>query len=31
MKAKKIVYSRLISKGNYENAKIGIEVEIEDG
>lgn len=31
MKAKRIVYSRLISKGNYENAKIEIELEVEDG
>ena len=31
MKAKKITYSRLISKGNYENAKIEIEIEVEDG
>lgn len=31
MKAKKITYSRLISKGNYENAKIEIEMEVEDG
>ena len=31
MKANKIVYSRLISKGNYENAKIEIELEVEVG
>lgn len=31
MKAKRIVYSRLVSKGNYENAKIEIEVEVEEG
>lgn len=31
MKATKITYSRLISKGNYENAKIEIELEIEEG
>ena len=31
MKANKIVYSRLISKGNYENAKIEIELEVEAG
>ena len=31
MKATKIVYSRLISKGNYENAKIEIELEVEPG
>lgn len=31
MKAKRVVYSRLISKGNYENAKIEIELEIDDG
>lgn len=30
MKAKKVIYSRLISKGNYENAKIEIEVEVAD-
>ena len=27
MKANKIVYSRLISKGNYENVEIELEVE----
>lgn len=31
MRANKIVYSRLISKGNYENAKIEIELEVESG
>ena len=31
MKAKSIIYSRLISKGNYENAKIEIELEVEQG
>ena len=31
MEAKKIIYSRLISKGNYENAKIEIELEVEAG
>lgn len=31
MKATKIIYSRLISKGNYENAKIEIELEVEKG
>lgn len=31
MKAKSIIYSRLISKGNYENAKIEIELEVEKG
>ena len=31
MKALKVTYSRLISKGNYENAKIEIELEIEQG
>ena len=31
MKALKVTYSRLISKGNYENAKIEIEVEVEHG
>jgi len=29
MKANRIVYSRLISKGNYENAKIEIELEVD--
>ena len=31
MKALKVSYSRLISKGNYENAKIEIELEVEPG
>lgn len=31
MKATKIIYSRLISKGNYENAKIEIELEVGAG
>ncbi len=31
MKATKVIYSRLISKGNYENAKIEIELEVEEG
>ncbi len=31
MKATKIVYSRLISVGSYENAKIEIELEVEEG
>ena len=31
MKPTKITYSRLISKGNYENAKIEIELEVEPG
>ena len=31
MKALKVTYSRLISKGNYENAKIEIELEVEQG
>jgi Ser-tRNA(Ala) deacylase AlaX len=31
MKAKKITYSRLVSKGNYENCKIEIELEVEKG
>ena len=31
MKAVKVTYSRLISKGNYENAKIEIELQIEEG
>ena len=31
MKAKLITYSRLISIGNYENVKIEIQLEIEEG
>ena len=31
MKAKRVIYSRLISKGNYENLKIELELEVEDG
>ena len=31
MKALKVTYSRLVSKGNYENAKIEIELEVEQG
>lgn len=31
MKAKLITYSRLISKGGYENAKIEIQLEVEEG
>lgn len=31
MKALKVTYSRLISKANYENAKIEIELEVEHG
>lgn len=31
MKALKVTYSRLISKGNYENAKIEIEIQVEEG
>lgn len=31
MKAVKVTYSRLISKGNYENAKIEIELQVEEG
>lgn len=30
MKATRIIYSRLISKGNYENAKIEIELKVEE-
>lgn len=30
MKATKVIYSRLISKGNYENAKVEIEVQLEE-
>lgn len=31
MKAKHVIYSRLISKGNYENEKIEVCIEVEDG
>lgn len=31
MKAIRITYSRLVSKPNYENAKIEIELEVEHG
>jgi len=31
MKVTKVAYSRLVSKGNYENAKIEIEAEVEQG
>lgn len=31
MKAKQVIYSRLISKGNYENEKIEVCIEVEDG
>jgi len=31
MKALKVTYSRLVSKGNYENAKIELELEVESG
>ncbi len=31
MKAKKVIYSRLVSLGNYENAKFEIELELEEG
>ena len=31
MKATKITYSRLISTGNYENSKIEIEMQVEEG
>jgi len=31
MKATKITYSRLFSKGNFENGKIEIELQIEEG
>lgn len=30
MKPTRVIYSRLINKGNYENAKIEIEVQIEE-
>lgn len=31
MKVKRIIYSRLVSLGNYENEKIEIELEVESG
>ena len=31
MKATRITYSRLVNKGNYENCKIEIELEAQDG
>lgn len=31
MKATRVIYSQLISKGNYANAKIEIELEVEKG
>lgn len=31
MKATKIYYEKLFNLGNYENEKIGIEVQLEDG
>lgn len=31
MKALKVTYSRLVSKGNYENVKIELELEVETG
>jgi len=31
MKASRIIYSRLVSKGNYENVKIELELEVESG
>lgn len=31
MKAKSITYSRLVSKGNFENAKIELQLEVEEG
>jgi len=31
MKAKLITYSRLVGKGNFENAKIEIQLEVEEG
>lgn len=31
MKAKHVIYSRLISKGNYENEKIEVCIEVEEG
>ena len=31
MKAKKIIYEKLVNLGNYQHEKIGIEIEIEAG
>lgn len=31
MKAKRITYSKLVSRGNYEHSKIEIELEVEEG
>jgi hypothetical protein len=31
MKTKSITYSKVFSLGNYENEKIGVEIEIQDG
>lgn len=31
MRALKVTYSRLVSKGNYENVKIEIELEVQEG
>lgn len=31
MKAKKIIYEKLVNLGNYQHEKIGIEIEIQEG
>lgn len=31
MQTKSITYSKVFSLGNYENEKIGVEIEIQDG
>lgn len=31
MKTKNVTYSKVFSLGNYENEKIGVEIEIQDG
>ena len=31
MKTKSIIYNKVFSLGNYENEKIGVEIEIEPG
>ena len=31
MKTKIVSYSKVFSLGNYENEKIGVEIEIQDG
>lgn len=31
MKAKKVVYERLVNRGNYENERFCVEVEVDEG